>query len=287
MTRTASSEVRAARNLRSNPASPAWAAVLPVLLLACPSAEPDRDRRVDAGIDPRTDAGEGGEGGDAGADGGSDCVGLEPPTTARACRCPGDCESPESCISEGEFGLPGGGCLRICRGQDDCPETTTCDPGIGCLQTCASTANCRPGWMCSRVVRGDSESPLACTPYCQADSDCSELGTCDRYTGTCGDLGHHPGPGGLHAACDTDNDCISEFCGQGANFPGGYCTAFCSIERQGCPEDGVCIPQGAGDDDLGACFQRCEDDSECRVDEGYECAYWSRDSDERICATVG
>jgi len=214
------------------------------------------------------------------------CLGRgQGPTASQPCACAADCDPDEACAAELDYGVPGGLCLHACESDDDCPDGTACDPTTGCQAACASTADCRAGYVCSRV---GGAGPLSCLPLCQQDSDCPASGACDRYTGVCGDLGAHPGEGDLGAACASDAACRSAFCGQGSSFPGGYCSAFCSVSRQGCPAGGPCFANTADEgDDMGHCLVHCEDDVDCRMDEGYFCGYSAELPDELFCGTSG
>jgi hypothetical protein len=74
-------------------------------------------------------------------------------------------------------------------------------------------------------------------------------------------------------------------------WPGGYCTDFCELPddpfappalvRSNCPEGAVCLPRSQGpnpepDEEIGACFDECASDADCRVDDGYYCrrTFW-------------
>jgi len=54
--------------------------------------------------------------------------------------------------------------------------------------------------------------------------------------------------------------------------PNGACTVF-SCEADTCPDDGVCVRWRPDPSRLTftACMRRCENDSNCRQDEGYRC----------------
>ncbi len=62
--------------------------------------------------------------------------------------------------------------------------------------------------------------------------------------------------------------------------PGGYCTVR-SCDPDGCPDETICVqwrpepPRSAES----WCMQRCEDDGDCRVAEGYACV---RPDDPRL-----
>lgn len=79
--------------------------------------------------------------------------------------------------------------------------------------------------------------------------------------------------------CETDLQCMGvpgmETCitvvpfGPGGyiEFPGGYCSADCVTDGD-CGEGALCVSTMGG---MSACFLTCEDGSDCREDEGYEC----------------
>jgi len=189
------------------------------------------------------------------------CRGVEgTPTADRGCGCSADCDPDEQCLAEEESGYPGGTCVRSCN--DGCPDGTACTTINVCFQTCASTADCRPGYLCSRALSETGD--LTCSRWCQDDSDCVAWETCDRHTGFCGDS-YHPGQGQTGAACASDLECLSGICATIADVAGGFCTSFCSIDRQGCPDGAHCVAQSVleDDDDLGACFAPCETVEDC------------------------
>jgi hypothetical protein len=193
------------------------------------------------------------------------CRGPEgSPTADRGCGCTADCDAQELCLAEEESGYPGGTCIRSCN--DGCPDGTACSNLNVCLAECASTADCRPGYFCSRAL--SEEGRLLCSRWCQSDADCVAWETCDPYTGFCGE-GVHPGQGAIGTACTSDYDCLSGICGTLAGVAGGFCSAICVVSRQGCPDDAYCIGQGEDDDDFGACYTLCDAQEDCL--EGFFC----------------
>ncbi len=208
------------------------------------------------------------------------CTGKQAsPTVGQPCGCDEDCDPIDVCLTEGptsmrlESGAPGGDCSRICDTTSDCPSGFDCitltpgDPSTaGCLLRCSATANCRAGYVCQpapgNYVTG---APTYCLPLCQSDADCPMTGVCDRYIGWCG-VQPHPGSSGIGGPCQRDSDCISSKCLQ---IPGGYCSAYCSITRQGCPAGSTCAFPVVTGDDLGGCLASCTTSADCRV--GYVC----------------
>jgi hypothetical protein len=89
------------------------------------------------------------------------------------------------------------------------------------------------------------------------------------------------------AACVEDPDCFGGLCmtdetfkaltenGAVAEIPGGYCSMLSCTKNQA---EGKCGPEAFCfdleqfvDTPLTACFHECQDDSDCRQDEGYVC----------------
>jgi hypothetical protein len=77
--------------------------------------------------------------------------------------------------------------------------------------------------------------------------------------------------------------------GDGASWPGGYCTDFCKLPpepfapprlaRANCPVGSVCLPRWSiqpsdvTQPEVGACLKECRIDSDCRASEGYYCRH--------------
>lgn len=75
--------------------------------------------------------------------------------------------------------------------------------------------------------------------------------------------------------CETALDCSSSgsrLCDR--TQPSGYCTLE-GCEKSTCPEEAVCVKFSPGKDRLSKtfCMYQCEDDGDCRDDEGYECLH--------------
>jgi hypothetical protein len=225
---------------------------------------------------------------DAGTDAGEDsssqdvvneaqaCLGQQPP--ASPCVCPGDCEVGSQCVDELTTGYPGGFCARICTPTDACPGDLLCvelEPGdpttAGCVKPCTESTDCPAGSVCQTLVAGGE---LLCGPLCQSDSDCPALGTCDKYTGSCGNFGNpNLGKADTGEPCTSGADCISTFCINVAPFTDGYCSAFCSLSKQGCPTGSWCTANWSNVGDVGVCFKTCNDVSECQT--GLQCAAYT------------
>ncbi len=213
------------------------------------------------------------------------CLHGKSPTAAQPCTCIEDCDPGEVCVTELDKGVPGGVCLRGCP-KHDCPLNLICielTPGdfttAACQLPCELTSDCPIGNVCQTNV---SHGELFCSPYCQADGDCPATGKCDRYTGVCGDHGQHVGERDVGESCVSASDCRSDFCIPSSSpYPGGYCTAFCSLSRQGCPDGSYCVNQGFPVGDFGLCHSTCSDASECRSD--YACVRDPVFRVERVC----
>ena len=234
----------------------------------------------EAGAAPADSAGAAGSdsAGAAGSDSDSDSAGaagsdaVPEPTAGGHCAQQSDCDTEETCADEASLGYGGGLCLKACDetscpANDVCIEFTPNDPTTSaCMIACQSSADCPTGQVCQNVTE---TGPLFCFPLCQSDSDCPTLGTCDRYTGSCLP-DPNAGPGGIDDPCATDADCKSELCiPPSSEFPGGACTALCSLSHDGCPAGSVCTANWSSAGDEGICYQACIEDTDCRA--GYHC----------------
>lgn len=232
-------------------------------------------------------------GGDAGTDAGADaadaqavCLGKQAsPTAAGPCGCSTDCDAPELCLDELGAGVPRGLCMRACP-DGTCPGDLVClqqTPGMpgseACLRTCATNADCPSSQICITLESGGQ---LVCFPFCASDADCPALGKCDPYTGMCSAAPVYPGQKEPGDACADDAECKSELCISGiSKFPDGYCSAFCSLEKQGCPEGSHCMPIWSDIGDQGLCMKKCNDVGDCRT--GYGCVSSSKMPGVTVC----
>jgi hypothetical protein len=187
----------------------------------------------------------------------------------------GVCATEEYSLATQGYGLVQGMCIRACEGDDQCGPGYACirdGTALGvCFLECETVDTCPPTRTCGRPF-GEG-SPRVCIPLCQGDSECRG-GSCDLYTGSCGGMSD-PTLGGLSADCTDPSECRGGSC-----LVAGICSAHCSVARQGCPEDGVCIENGDGDDS-GACLKRCVVDSDC-PHVPRRCVYWP-EADGRGC----
>lgn len=225
-------------------------------------------------------------GADAPAESGQLCTGKQAsPSAGLPCGCTADCDSPELCLDESGFGIPGGWCIRPCT-DSACPGNLTClqsTPGApgteSCFIPCTQSSDCPTGHLCQNLESGGK---LICMPYCQSDADCPTVGKCDRYGGTCALAPVHPNGKETGEPCNDDGECKSDFCISGmSQFPDGYCSAFCSLDKQGCPTGSFCMPIWSDIGDLGLCLTVCTDVSQCRT--GYGCVGHSQFPGTKVC----
>jgi len=189
-------------------------------------------------------------------------------------------------MDELNYGAPRGMCVAGCDIVRPCPDGFACkeltpgDPATQtCMQRCATSADCRQGYVCQGIPGATTE--LFCVGQCTSDADCPVKGVCDPYYGLCGLQTPRPGPGEVGDPCSRDADCKSDLCIVDPRFSGGYCTAFCSLAVPfpgGCPTGSSCEAHVSGD--LGACLRNCVYDSNCRP--GYLCKSSPR-HDTQIC----
>ena len=90
-------------------------------------------------------------------------------------------------------------------------------------------------------------------------------GGADDPDPTMGPDGEDDALGTLGAGCGVHRDCESGFCVAG--LPGGYCTQACQSDDD-CGAEGSCWALGGAQR---LCLLNCEDNSDCREDEGYVC----------------
>ena len=105
----------------------------------------------------------------------------------------------------------------------------------------------------------------------------------DPATDPGGDPATDTGParGDVGDPCTSRDDCTelpgeARFCatelpmgpGGTLTFPGGYCSMGC-FGDDGCGEGAWCLPNPMGSE--GMCVKLCDDESDCRVSEGYTC----------------
>ncbi len=178
---------------------------------------------------------------------------------AYPCNCDDECMRGAFCAIEAETSWPKGACLRLCDKDNECRSNCTCrlleDADTGyCSPKCESDADC-PDY---RVCFGGS-----CRPLCQADTDCT-CGKCNVYSGYCGDTDQQAK--GITETCTDHDQCKSQLCSNSW----GRCLSPCSIERQGCPDEAVCVAIFEGELYFGICLHKCVPEIGCE-DPGLSC----------------
>ncbi len=188
-------------------------------------------------------------------------------------------------------------CTPFCQSDDDCPALGHCDaytglcgdfgkhPGDGITGApCASPNDCKSGAClppeqtpggscfgnCSLSKQGCPDGAVCdladadygfCVPGCKQDDDCRDGYACahayDVKAFEC------RAGGRIGAACTSADDCADGDCIVSKDYPGGYCTAHCSLDAP-CPDDKLC-----SDDVDGRCLAHCATPQDCRA--GYEC----------------
>jgi hypothetical protein len=194
-----------------------------------------------------------------------------------ACVADTDCPMGGACLVENGDGWPGGACtVPGCdpMANTGCGMGEQCIPLQGvfgppqgyCLHGCATTNDCRVGYMCT-------PSPIVpdrryCAPGCTTSGQCTGgricnvgLGTCDvAFSGTIGGMCQRFDP----TTC-AGGSCVSE---RSSGFPGAFCTyAGCSATEP-CPSNGVCAPRPFPSA-TNICYASCSSDAQCRA--GYHC----------------
>jgi hypothetical protein len=202
----------------------------------------------------------------------SDCAPPGSIPDAFGCECSDGCASglcltEEDSLAEQGYGIPQGICIHGCTRDDECDEGYACitdGGGVGvCYKECRFIEDCPPFNTCGPVFDG---MPAICRPLCQADADCRG-GACDVWTGSCGAMSD-PSLGGIGAPCSDPSECRGNVC-----LSGGFCSVDCSIYRQLCPGDAICIDDLVRDDD-GTCIPACETDADCAGVPDSSCVYF-------------
>ncbi len=175
------------------------------------------------------------------------------------------------CITEEDYGWPGGFCTSDCSGSGICGagfECVTYTPQGGtpmdvCVEICTGGGTeCRDGYVCTEIGTNLS----VCIPNCDDDSDCPDTGECNIESGYCEPV---QGLNSTGDECTSPDDCESGMCFTAA--PGGYCTSMCNLSDPVCPNGGVCVNYFDTIADDGYCFVACTDVSECRDDVNFQC----------------
>ncbi len=124
--------------------------------------------------------GTGGMGGAGGAGGA-----MAPGKLGAPCKDDAGCEG-GTCISEGDYGFPGGHCSSTCSDTVACDAGSECITFTGtgesfCLQACDPAASaCGVGYKCL-----DLGNAAVCVAGCTDNAQCQELPSCNVDEGLC------------------------------------------------------------------------------------------------------
>lgn len=219
----------------------------------------------------------------------------------------GPCVMDSQCPGEGAVcrrastGYTGGSCTVPCVDRSQCDDGYTyhhCLRETGATQSYCEQ-NCLNGIDCGRndyTCEGSyPPSGGRCIGLCTSDAECGEGAECNEISGRCVAAGTVPTTGSTYGeSCARDADCLTGIClqetssGAPTGNNGGYCISYCvlppgyngndlfagdTLPTGSCTGDAVCFPAIAGqaEGDLGACYDGCTVDSDCRRDEGYFC----------------
>lgn len=231
-------------------------------------APPSSDAADDAAV---------GEGPACGPEGECDLWAVDSCEAGRACRLLLQSDQPSAAATTAEpmCAEAGGG-----RDGEDCDRSQDCGPGLDCTtfndaggscrRPCCElnqTGGCPTGQFCRTelVDADDASTDVALCDSCDdcklggaaGDSDCPDDQACYPL-GTPGEPCRACLPAGDAApgeACEAQNDCAADLlC---IALGGAYqCTAACSLDLGGCPDDLTCTPIADGplDADQGLCL---------------------------------
>lgn len=154
-----------------------------------------------------------------------------------------------------------------CQRTSQCPVGDYCAQGRCVEAACRALSACSGDHLCAAPRAGlDPSVGGECSALCDRDSDCRQtLGyRCKRledFSQAC----VVAGLGGNGDRCESHADCAGErIC-----FPtaGGYCAAGGCDARTPCPSGSICGQING----LPACLKLCQQDSNCRQQEGHRC----------------
>lgn len=151
---------------------------------------------------------------------------------------------------------------------DDCdPEVvlSRCVDGLGCNPV---TNTCTRENVCEDLADNDGDGLIDC----EDPDDCKDSDVCSPGDGPVGSPCSHPSD---CSASGNDPFCWSE---EQGGYPSGYCSEFCPLTGNGCPDGAACIDLNLPSRN-GLCFDRCGTDDDCPTD-GYAC---SRVRDTTLC----
>lgn len=202
------------------------------------------------------------------------------------CFSPSDCSANMTdplCLSESYTGYLGGYCSEFCDlVNDDCSGDAICvDMGYSavngiCMDTCASDADCRMGYVCADMGFAQTICTMGPESICDnmADDDGDNLIDCQDPTSCKTSGACDPGSLATGSACvkpsdcsanDKDPVCFDEF---QFSYPDGYCSEFCDLVNDDCGGDALCADNGLPNG-VGLCVDTCVSNMDCRM--GYAC----------------
>jgi len=162
-------------------------------------------------------------------------------------------------------------------GLEECDGTANCTPDCQLITDCGDgkvedEEQCDPPDIvsCSLGCKVILPPENQCADFVDQDNDlltdCEDPGDC-KATPACMS-GQTPAGGPCTAPSDCMADNLDPLCiSQDIHgYPDGYCSQFCNLEAQNCPEGSTCInwlvlPSGSG-----VCMQSCTVDTDCRAD---------------------
>ena len=190
------------------------------------------------------------------------------------------------CLTEAASGAPNGSCTNA----TDCSPSTNagCHGGrctltsdTGSISRChapctgdglGATGRCRAGYACTDVDTTPSNDNNVCVASCTCDAECAGQGAgygCNPWSKIC--TIKDRGLLRYGAACELDSQCETGICYTGTPLTNGYCLGPCRGDRLECAAGGACDHQTAWLDNVGTCYQACQNSAECRSAELYSC----------------
>jgi hypothetical protein len=179
---------------------------------------------------------------------------------------------------------PGGYCSEFCDPSSPCAAGALCfDLGLSlhgvCLDTCVTATDCRPGYDC--VDKGLSQkvcyvpSEWKCGDFVDNDNDslidCEDADKCQTLPACL------TGPNPVGTTCSLANECQAvgkdPLCLLNQNFTNwsdGYCSEFCNLTTNDCPNGGYCSDALSLASGNGVCLDSCTTGFDCRPN--YDCA---------------
>lgn len=229
-------------------------------------------------------------------------LGPQPSVLFGPCVLDSQCPGVGAICRRASTGYTGGTCTVPCVDRSQCDDGFTYHH---CLQEEGSTQayceqNCLNGIDCGRTdYTCEGTFPPSggrCIGLCTSDAECGEGADCNELSGRCVATGTVPVTGSSYGEpCVENSDCLTGIClaattasGAPTGNNGGYCISYCvlpagyngsdlyagdTLPNGPCVGDAVCFPaiSSQAEGDLGACYDGCVADTDCRQDEGYFC----------------